>query len=47
VVLSWNAHKHVTLQAGYAQLWGGDVFKVVSPSEPDTQFGYLQLHLKY
>ena len=51
VVVDWKLHKHISLQGGYAYLWGGDVFKSnpnpVLAAEPDVQFGYLQLHFKY
>jgi hypothetical protein len=47
IIVDWKLHPHVSLQGGYAYLWGGDVFEAKSPAEPDVQFGYLQLHFKY
>jgi hypothetical protein len=54
IVLSWKLHEHVSLQGGYAHLWGGDVFEATFNSanptgltDPDVQFGFLQVHFKY
>jgi hypothetical protein len=47
IVVNWKLHKHVSLAGGYAHLWGSDVMKVNFPSEPDVEFGFLQVHFKY
>ena len=47
IVLSWKLHKHVSLEGGYAHLWGSDVMKVNFPAEPDVQFSFVQVHFKY
>ncbi|HEY5656392.1 MAG TPA: alginate export family protein, partial [Myxococcota bacterium] len=47
VVLTWKLNPHLSLEGGYAHLWGGDVFEAKSPQESDVQFGFLQAHFKY
>ena len=46
-MLAWSLHKHVTVQAGYAHLVGGDVYQALPVGDPDTQFGFLQAHFRY
>ena len=48
VVLNWNAAKWLSVLGGYAHLFGGRVFEAnPGMADPDVQFGYLQLALKY
>ena len=44
VVASWAVHRNVSLTAGYAYLWGGQVF---GPSRRDTEWAFAQVELKY
>ncbi len=44
VVGTWAVHRNVSLTAGYAYLWGGDVF---GPSRRDTEWAFAQVELKY
>jgi hypothetical protein len=46
-VIDWKVNRHLGLSAGYSYLWGSDGFKFINPANPDTQFGFMQLHLKY
>jgi hypothetical protein len=52
-VLNWNATKWLSLQGGYAHLWGGPVLKANRDFGPrplttkNVQFAYLQMTLKY
>ena len=50
-ILNWNATKWLSLQGGYAHLWGGPVLKANRDFGPLTtknvQFAYLQMTLKY
>ncbi len=49
VVLDYKLHEHVSLQAGYAYLWGHGVFRQqgLPSSDDDTRFGYLQVTASY
>jgi hypothetical protein len=44
-VVSWQATAHVSFLAGFAYLWGGDVF-AAGPSR-DTRWAFAQVSLKY
>ena len=48
VVLNWNPTRWLSLQGGYAHLFGGPVFEA-NPRrvDPDVQFGYVQVSLRY
>ncbi|MFQ5744318.1 MAG: alginate export family protein [Acidobacteriota bacterium] len=48
LILSWKLTKWLSAQVGYAHFFGGRVFEA-NPgiADPDLQFGYLQLALKY
>jgi hypothetical protein len=45
VVLDVKVQKHVSVQAGFAQVWGHTIFR--NPVDDDAQFGYVQVSLKY
>jgi hypothetical protein len=51
VVLNWNATKWLSVQGGYAHLFGGAVLKANVAdgkiADEDAKFGYLQIALKY
>jgi hypothetical protein len=44
-VVSWQATEHVSFLAGFAYLWGGDVF-AAGPNR-DTQWAFAQVSLRY
>ena len=44
-VVNYNVNKHVSIQGGYAYMWGRGIFN--TSSNPNVSFGYLQLALKY
>jgi hypothetical protein len=44
-VVNYDLNKHVSIQGGYAYMWGRGIFN--TSSNPNVSFGYLQLALKY
>jgi hypothetical protein len=44
-VVNYTVNKHLSLQAGYAYMWGRGVWNTFS--DEDVRFGYLQVTLKY
>ena len=46
VVVNWNVTKNLSLQGGYAYMWGKTGWERAFANE-DVKFGYLQVTLKY
>ena len=44
-VANYDFNKHLSIQGGYAYMWGRGIFN--TSSNPNVSFGYLQLTLKY
>jgi hypothetical protein len=44
-VVSWNVHKNLVAEGGYAYMWGHDVFGALS--DQNVSFGYFQLTVKF
>ena len=44
-MVNYDFNKHLSIQGGYAYMWGRGIFN--TSSYPNVNFGYLQLTLKY